>query len=134
MHPLKRSRIIYCAAALSSLAMGFDAGGSTILWNTSAGGFWGTASNWSPAVVPGSNDNAQFSLNNNYAVNLTQNQNCATLTVGTGSTGSILLNASGHTLSANAIRFLSAAGTVSFSGGTPAPQSSARAVGIRKGF
>ena len=36
------------------------AAAATITWNNPLGGNWGTASNWSPAVVPGAADRRQL--------------------------------------------------------------------------
>ena len=39
-------------------------------WNNPNGGDWGTAANWTPAAVPGAEDEARFNLSAAYAVNL----------------------------------------------------------------
>lgn len=43
-------------------------------WNNPNGGDWGAADNWTPAVVPGANDEAIFNLSAEYAVNLGTHQ------------------------------------------------------------
>lgn len=43
-------------------------------WNNPNGGDWGAADNWTPAVVPGANDEARFNLSAEYAVNLGTHQ------------------------------------------------------------
>ena len=47
-------RIIYFLTFLLIGVLGLQ--GATITWTNSAGGAWNTASNWSPATVPGAND------------------------------------------------------------------------------
>ena len=39
-------------------------------WNNPNGGDWGAADNWTPAVVPGAEDEVRFDLSAEYAVNL----------------------------------------------------------------
>ena len=39
-------------------------------WNNPNGGDWGAADNWTPAAVPGADDEARFNLGAEYAVNL----------------------------------------------------------------
>ncbi|MEZ4832258.1 MAG: hypothetical protein R2873_09715 [Caldilineaceae bacterium] len=43
-------------------------------WNNPNGGDWGAADNWTPAAVPGAQDEARFDLSAEYAVNLGTHQ------------------------------------------------------------
>lgn len=43
-------------------------------WNNPNGGDWGAADNWTPAVVPGADDEVRFNLSAEYAVNLGAHQ------------------------------------------------------------
>jgi hypothetical protein len=43
-------------------------------WNNPNGGDWATADNWTPAAVPGAQDDARFDLSSEYAVNLGTHQ------------------------------------------------------------
>lgn len=43
-------------------------------WNNPNGGDWGAADNWTPATVPGANDEARFNLSAEYPVNLGTHQ------------------------------------------------------------
>lgn len=72
-----------------------------VVWNNPAGGSWGTASNWLPAVVPanaGANRfNARITLDGTYAVALNAPFTVSALTLA-NATGSIDLNLSGRAL------------------------------------
>jgi fibronectin-binding autotransporter adhesin len=91
------------AAALSTLAAVGGARGDTFTWSNAAGGFtWGTASNWSPAGVPGAADTAILTSAGVGTIGLGgQNWQLDTLRYATGSqsnrfdisnTGSLTLN------------------------------------------
>jgi hypothetical protein len=45
-----------------------QAAGCTESWNIASGGSWSTASNWTPATIPGATDNACINLNGTYTV------------------------------------------------------------------
>jgi len=82
-----RATIPYISAALF-LAHSFCLGATamaqdTVTWNNSAGGNWNTATNWSPARVPTTNDIAVISLPGTYTVTLSSGTAAPTsLTVG----------------------------------------------------
>ncbi|MCG3148875.1 MAG: hypothetical protein PCFJNLEI_02324 [Verrucomicrobiae bacterium] len=57
----------------------------TIAWNNPAGGNWNTATNWSPAAVPGPGDDVQIALAGTYTVTLNTSATINSLTVGGGS-------------------------------------------------
>jgi len=82
-----RATIPYISAALF-LAHSFCLGATamaqdTVTWNNSAGGDWNTATNWSPARVPTTNDIAVISLPGTYTVTLSSGTAAPTsLTVG----------------------------------------------------
>jgi transposase len=61
--------LILATAVLSILSVGtIQAAGCTESWNNASGGPWSTASNWTPATVPGATDNACINLNGTYTV------------------------------------------------------------------
>ncbi len=88
-----------------------------ISWNNPAGGSWGTASNWNPAMVPGAADTALITLAGTYTVTLNVSATVASLTLG-GATGTQTLSNTAQTLTLNGASAISANGVYAQSGGT----------------
>ena len=66
-----RNRLAACIACILALGMLFVAApmqAATNLFWTATDGDFGTAANWSPALVPGAGDSANFTTNASYTV------------------------------------------------------------------
>jgi len=93
------------------------AAAATITWNNPLGGNWGTASNWSPAVVPGAADAAAITLAGTYTVALNVNARVASLTLG-GANGAQTLANGGATLTLDGASTIGPRGTYAQTAGT----------------
>ena len=90
---------------------------ATVTWNKPAGGNWTTASNWSPAVVPGPGDSAAITLAGTYTVTLDSNAHVASLTLG-GATGAQTLANGGANLIVDGAIAIGPRGTFTQTAGT----------------
>jgi uncharacterized repeat protein (TIGR01451 family) len=87
-----------------------------IYW-TAGSGNWENAANWTPAVVPGANDNAIIDAAGTYTVTINSNVSVAALTVGNGTSGVQTLNvAPGQSLSMNANSTVTTTGVLELNG------------------
>lgn len=68
----------------------------TVSWANPAGGLWTTATNWSPAVVPGATDDVCVTLDGTYTVTVRGAQTVNTVTIGAeGNVGVQTVNVQG---------------------------------------
>jgi formylglycine-generating enzyme required for sulfatase activity len=118
-----RHTITAFLSALSFFVSGSALAQDTVSWNNSAGGDWNTATNWSPARVPTTNDIAVISLPGTYTVTLSSGTAAPTsLTVGGSNAVVTLQQAAGTLAPQQASTFLSgstyslAAGSLSGAG------------------
>lgn len=70
--------------AVAAFAMSFLGVAKANTWTKPAGGLYETASNWSPANVPGPNNSAIFALNANYGVIFNANEQSSVVEVDAG--------------------------------------------------
>ncbi|MFN0129716.1 MAG: Ig-like domain-containing protein, partial [Verrucomicrobiales bacterium] len=91
---------------------------AVVAWNNPAGGAWTTASNWTPARVPGPEDNAVIQLPGTYTVTLSSGtQTPLTLTVG-GEGAAVTLRQSAGTLAPAQASVIASGSTYELTGGT----------------
>lgn len=117
-YTLVASSLGLTSATSNSFTVGFP---STInQWTNTAGGNWGTATNWSLGTVPAAADTVVIALNGSYTVNVDVSAAFASLVVG-GSSGTQTLNVAGPgvlnvggsaTFNTNGALVLGAGGTI----------------------
>ncbi|MCI0567581.1 MAG: right-handed parallel beta-helix repeat-containing protein, partial [Acidobacteria bacterium] len=90
---------------------------AVISWNNAAGGNWGVAANWSPALIPGASDTADITLAGTYTVVLNVTASIASLNLG-GASGTQTLSNSSMTLTLAGASTINANGALLMSGGT----------------
>src|SRR5688500_15379910 len=88
-----------------------------ITWIAAGGGAFNVASNWSPAQVPSSADNAIIALDGTYTVTATTSHTVASLSLG-ASIGTQALSISAGTFQITATSTVNNNGVLNLSGGT----------------
>ncbi len=117
---------LICALGALLAAPAVTCVGQTILWNSSSGGAWTNASNWSGGSLPSSIEVASFTLAGTYTVTLGTNETVAALVLNNATT---TLQLSGADLSLSSLAGASAitAGTLQLASGSQISTTSALA-------
>jgi len=103
--------------AVLSAALAAPASATNIAWKSAVNGSWHTASNWTPAQVPGPGDVAIITLSGSYTVSV--NANASVDAIGlTGGTGTRRLNVNGATLTTTTGISVAASNYLTLSSGT----------------
>ncbi len=79
------ARRLFRLPLLLALLVPAAARAATISWNNASGGNWTTASNWSPAVVPGAGDDVLITLAGTYSVTSASTVTVQSITIGAAS-------------------------------------------------
>jgi hypothetical protein len=89
---------------------------ATLVWTNTAGGVWGTSSNWFPNLVPGSSDDAIITNAGTFTVTLNTSLTVGSLTLG-GSSGQQRLATAAYTLTLNSNSVVNGSGVLALDGG-----------------
>jgi len=105
MKPPKTHTLI--ARVIAVLLLGSAGHAATLVWTNTAGGVWGSSSNWFPNLVPGSSDDIVITNAGVYTITLNTSPTVGSLTLGANS-GQQTLATAGNTRPSIATAWLTA--------------------------
>jgi len=117
LNTIELIKSLILTAVVGCLTLTVETHAGTILWTNTTSGSWDTAADWSPNVVPGTNDTAIIT-NAGVTVTLTGSAGAGAIILGNSGAGTVALSLAGQTLLLNGTMTVNSSGSFTVDSGT----------------